>query len=105
MILRGLVKIAAFLFILQALLMRRGTPVFWTQVVLTGPLKAFGLDFDEFFGLGVALRAFCRRVLSLIDIATYEASEFLFHDWIQLLVLVQDTKLFQKSIDSIISSS
>ena len=28
-ILRGLVKIAAFLFILQALLMRRGTPVFW----------------------------------------------------------------------------
>jgi hypothetical protein len=64
------------------------------QVVFTGPLEAFGFDFDEFFGFGVALRAFCRRVLALIDIATYEASEFLFHDWIQLLVLVQDTKLF-----------
>jgi hypothetical protein len=41
------------------------------QVVLTGPLETFGLDFDETFGLGVALRALGRRVLALIDIATY----------------------------------
>ena len=64
-----------------------------TEMVLTGPLETFGFDFDETFGLGVALRALGRRILTLIDIATNKTSEFLFHTDISI-VSPKDTILF-----------
>ena len=51
------------------------------ELVLAGPhgLAGFFLDFHELFGLRMANRAFCGRVLAFVDVSAHEASEFLFH--------------------------
>ena len=50
------------------------------DMMLAGPYElALILDFDELVGLCMALGALCGRVLTLIYITAYKASEFLFH--------------------------
>ena len=66
--------------VLESLENLRVNSLCYSESVLVSPAEsAFRLsDFNEFVCLCMTYRTLCRRILSFIDIAAYEASEFFF---------------------------